>query len=94
MSFLHSLWFILGLVFLINLPFGFWRSGTRRFSGPWFAAVHLPVALSIGLRMLAGIRFMLGSLPLFVAAFALGQSLGGTLRARRAGESGREQILE
>ena len=81
MPILHSLWFIAGVIFLINLPFGYWRAGSRRFSRPWFVSIHAPVILAIGLRLLAGIRFVLGSVPLFVGVFFLGQSLGGRLRS-------------
>ena len=39
----------LGLVALgvltINLPFGFWRAGVRKFTPPWIVAVHGPVPL-------------------------------------------------
>ncbi len=70
-----------GLIFLVNIPFGYWRAGTRRFSWPWFLAIHLPVGLTVGIRVLAGIRFIIGAFPLFVLAFFLGQSLGGRLRS-------------
>jgi hypothetical protein len=80
MPILHNHWFIVGVVFLVNLPFGFWRAGTRRFSSPWFVSIHLPVILSVGIRILAGIRFVLSSVPLFVAAFFLGQTVGGRFR--------------
>jgi hypothetical protein len=83
MSVLHSLWFIAGVVFVLNLPFGYWRAGSRRFSRPWLVSIHAPVILAIGIRLLVGIRFVLGSVPLFVGAFFLGQSLGGRLRSRR-----------
>jgi len=74
------MWFATGFVFLINLPFGLWRARSKRFSRPWFLAVHVPVILAIGFRILMGIRFMLGTVPLFVGAFFLGQSVGGRLR--------------
>jgi hypothetical protein len=80
-----SLWLVAALVFLLNLPFGFWRARSRRFSGPWFVAIHAPVALSVGLRLLVGMRFMFTTLPVFVGAFFLGQSLGGRLRSRSSG---------
>lgn len=83
MQLLHSTWFVVGSIFLINLPFGFWRARTRRFSGPWFSAIHLPVFLAIGIRILAGVRFVFSSLPFFVGAFFLGQSLGGFLAKDR-----------
>lgn len=75
---------MLGLASLIaalNLPFGFWRAGTRRFSVPWFLAVHVPVPLAVGLRLGAGMGWRPATLPLFVGAFLAGQFLGG--RARR-----------
>lgn len=80
MSFLHSFWFVLGLIFLMNLPFGYWRAGAKRFSGPWFLAIHAPVVLGIGFRLLMGMRLLFSTVPLFVGAFVLGQSLGGRLR--------------
>ena len=42
-------------VLIVNLPFGYWRVGLRRFSVPWFLAVHAPVPLVIGIRVLAGL---------------------------------------
>jgi hypothetical protein len=67
----------------VNVPFGFWRAGTRRFSLPWFVAVHAPVPLAIGLRALAGIGFRWALLPVFAAAYFGGQLLGARLRGRR-----------
>jgi hypothetical protein len=69
----------------LNLPFGYWRAGTRKLSLPWFLAVHVPVPAIIGLRFLLGIGFQLATLPITISAYALGQFVGGRLRARRAG---------
>ena len=80
MPFLHSIWFASGVVFLINLPFGAWRARSRKLSPSWFAADHVPVVLAIGFRILMGIRFMLATIPVFVAAFFLGQSVGGRIQ--------------
>ncbi len=77
----HSFWIIAGLIFVINMPFGFWRAGVRRFSVAWFAAIHMPVILAIGIRVLAGMPLLTSALPLFMAAFFLGQFAGGILRA-------------
>jgi hypothetical protein len=82
MPFLHTIWFASGFIFLINLPFGSWRARSRKFSPSWFVAVHLPVLLAIGFRVLMGIRFMLATIPVFVAAFFLGQSVGGRFQSR------------
>ena len=42
------------VVLLLNLPFGYWRAGARKFSLRWFLAVHVPVPLVIGLRLVSG----------------------------------------
>jgi hypothetical protein len=75
----------LGVVAL-NVPFGFWRAGTRRFTLPWFLAVHVPVPIAVGLRMAIGLGWRLSTLPLFVAAFFAGQFLGGRARRRWTGD--------
>ena len=74
------LWGVAAAVLLLNLPFGYWRAGVRKYSRPWFLAVHLPVPGVIALRL----SFHLGWHPLtfvaLVGAFFLGQLLGGLLR--------------
>ncbi|HMV33560.1 MAG TPA: hypothetical protein PKA50_15680 [Gemmatimonadales bacterium] len=71
-------------ILAINLPFGYWRAGVRKFSPAWFAAVHLPVPLAVGLRYAVGLPFRLATLPVFVAAFFGGQFLGARYRGHRA----------
>ena len=72
------------LIVLVNLPFGYWRAGVRRLSRAWFLAVHLPVLLVVGIRLLLGVPFTWWALPITVGSFALGQWLGGRWRQRRA----------
>ena len=67
-------------VLLLNLPFGYWRAGVRRFTLPWFLAVHAPVPLIVGLRILAGLGWQLSTIPVLASAFLVGQLLGGRLR--------------
>jgi len=70
---------VLICIFLINIPFGYWRSNTRRLSIQWLLAIHIPVPIAIGLRLsLIGWSWIL--LPAFVAAFAAGQYTGGKIR--------------
>jgi len=64
------------LIFMMNLPFGAWRARLRKLSPAWFVAIHLPVVLAIGMRVLIGVPFRLVTLPLYVAAFFLGQLAG------------------
>ena len=67
-------------VLVVNLPFGFWRAGVRKFTLPWFLAVHAPVPLVIGLRVLSGLGWQLSSVPVLASAFLAGQFFGGMAR--------------
>jgi hypothetical protein len=67
-------------VLVVNLPFGFWRAGVRKFTLPWFLAVHAPVPLVVGLRVLSGLGWQLSTVPVLASAFFAGQLLGGRLR--------------
>lgn len=67
------------LTFLLNLPFGYWRKGTRKLSKEWFLAIHLPVPLIVVIRVLTQVP--LTHIPLFFFAFFLGQFSGGRIRA-------------
>ncbi len=71
------------IVIALNLPFGFWRAGTRRFSPGWILAVHAPVPLVVAIRLLSGLGWQLITFPVLVAAFFTGQFVGGQLRRRR-----------
>ncbi|MEJ2513739.1 MAG: hypothetical protein P8080_00420 [Gammaproteobacteria bacterium] len=73
----------LGLVALINLPFGWWREALRKLSPLWFVAVHAPIPLIFLVRRLLDLPWRLETLPLFVAAYFLGQWAGGRLRRQR-----------
>ena len=75
-------WVAAAAILLLNLPFGYWRAGVRKFSPAWFVAVHAPVPLAIGLRLLIGLGWQLRTLPLYVAVFFGGQLVGGRLRSR------------
>ncbi len=68
------------LVFLFNVPFGYWRSNVKRFSLQWILAIHLPVPFVVALRFLSGIGFAFVTYPIMVAAFFLGQYTGAKLQ--------------
>lgn len=70
---------VAAVVFLINLPFGYWRSRVPARSRQWFLAIHLPVPFVIALRVFSGLGWQLASFPVLVGAFFLGQYLGGKL---------------
>ncbi len=83
MTYTHRLIGTAAAVLLINLPFGYWRAGVKKFSLQWFVAVHFPVLLALALRVYEHIAFRLATLPLFVAVFFGGQWLGGRLRKKK-----------
>jgi len=72
-------------IIAINLPFGFWRAGQRKFSLPWFLAVHAPVPLVVLIRLGAGLHWSLPLAPVLIGSYFGGQFLGARLRRTRAG---------
>ncbi len=83
-----TLLLVAALVVLLNLPFGFWRAGTRRFSWPWLLAVHAPVPLVVALRLSSGLGWRLYTFPVMIGAYFTGQFLGGRIRLRRRRQAG------
>ncbi len=71
---------VAALTLALNLPFGFWRAGVRKFSPRWFLAVHAPVPLIVALRLGAGLGWRLSTFPVLVGAFFGGQMIGGRMR--------------
>jgi hypothetical protein len=74
-----SFYIVLAIIFLLNLPFGYWRGHVRMFSFPWILAVHLPIPLVIIVRILGGVSWHIKTLPLLAGAYFAGQYLGGNL---------------
>ncbi len=64
------------LVFILNIPFGYWRGNVSRFSTQWYFAIHLPVPFIVALRLLSGIGFGWETYLFFVAGYFLGQQSG------------------
>lgn len=71
------------LVYLINMPFGFWREGVRKFSIYWFLAVHLPVPMVVFLRFAFELGFAWHTYPIMIGAFFFGQFTGARIRRAR-----------
>lgn len=67
------------IVFMINLPFGYWRDLVDKFSLQWILAVHLPVPFVILLRIFSGLGWQFITFPVLIGAFFLGQLCGGNL---------------
>lgn len=64
--------------FLLNLPFGYYRAGTRKLSWQWFVAIHFPVLLVIVARLVSGVSWR--AIPFVFVCDIAGQILGGMLR--------------
>ncbi|MCK5068009.1 MAG: hypothetical protein KAR16_11240 [Bacteroidales bacterium] len=67
------------LVFILNIPFGYWRANVSRFSTQWFLAIHIPVPFVVALRLLSGIGFSWYTYLFLVGGFFLGQLFGSRL---------------
>ena len=78
----------LALVWLVNLPFGYWRAGLVKRSLPWLIAIHAPVPLVWLIRDLTGLTWTFATLPAFLAAYFLGQWAGGRVRRRFRSRTG------
>jgi len=76
------------LVFLLNIPFGYWRANVRKFSFAWFLSVHAPVPFIIALRLLSGMGFQLITFPIMIAAYFGGQFAGSRLHTMRKKKDG------
>ena len=85
MAMVHGVVVIALLAFIVNLPFGYMRVGSRRFSLRWFLYIHLPIPFVILLRTRAGLG--LEAIPLLFFSSFLGQFFGG--RAFRSLKGGR-----
>ena len=76
---MEKLILITGLVFVLNIPFGYWRANVRRFSLQWILAIHIPVPIIIALRLFSGIGFAWYTYIFLVGAFFLGQKSGAVI---------------
>lgn len=75
-----NVWALAVVVMLLNVPFGLWRAGTRKFTAIWFVAVHSPVPVVVVLRYWTGLGWSPATFAVLGGAFFAGQLLGGRLR--------------
>ena len=62
---------------LLNIPFGYLRGKTKRFSFKWFLYIHLPIPFVLLARILSNTDMTY--IPLLVLAAVIGQVWGGKL---------------
>ena len=68
------------IIYILNIPFGYWRAGTRRFSRDWYLAIHIPVPFILFLRIYYDLGWGWQSYAMLVTAFFLGQLTGKLIR--------------
>ncbi|HET6365464.1 MAG TPA: hypothetical protein VFG02_10465 [Nitrospirota bacterium] len=76
------------IVFIVNLPFGYWRANEKKLSARWFLSIHAPVPLVIAIRMLSGLGWQFITFPIMIGAFFGGQFAGGKLHRLRSNRFG------
>ncbi len=85
------MYFLLFLTaFLINIPFGYWREGTPKFSLKWFFWIHASIPLLIYLRLIWHISAWVIPLSIFWAV--VGQVMGSRLRRKRMKRQEKESL--
>ncbi len=70
-------------VFIINIPFGYWRANVRKFSLQFLLAIHIPVILIVTFRILSSSGFDLTTFLFTVPAFFIGQFAGSKIYSFR-----------
>ncbi len=79
---LKLLLILIAAALVLNLPFGYVRAGTKKFSLKWFLYIHLPIPFIFLLRRFAGIGAEF--IPIIAAGAIAGQLLGGRLGNKQA----------
>ncbi len=67
------------VIYLFNIPFGYWRANVKKFSLQWALAIHLPIPFIILLRIVSNVGFGAETYVFFVIAFFSGQLTGKKL---------------
>jgi hypothetical protein len=67
---------IASVVYVLNIPFGYWRENVRKFSLQWALSIHVPIPIIVIIRIYSGIGFKFITYPILVGAFILGQLTG------------------
>lgn len=63
--------------FAFNLPFGYLRAASDKFSFKWFLYIHLPIPFVVIIRWAVGVDYKF--VPFVVIGAVAGQYLGGRL---------------
>ncbi|WP_133241459.1 hypothetical protein [Balneicella halophila] len=78
--------------FFINIPFGYWRGGEKKFSWQWFVAIHVPVVFLYFMRNWLELEYTWVTFPVLLAIFFLGQYVGKRWRQKRMSQQDIQEI--
>jgi hypothetical protein len=70
-----------------NVPFGYYRATTKKFSLMWFLTIHLPVPFVVWFRSLNGISLTWTLAPFLFGSYFLGQYIGKKIQQKRVSNS-------
>jgi len=73
-------------IFLLNIPFGYWRANVRRYGFQWYLAIHFPVPFIVLMRFTLNIGWHWSTFVIFILSFFLGQFAGGLIHKHLAGK--------
>lgn len=65
---------------LVNLPLGYLRESSEKYSLRWFVLIHLSIPFIIAFRLAEGISWQ--AIPFTIACAVAGQLMGGYLKRR------------
>jgi hypothetical protein len=85
---------VFAIIWIVTLPFGFYRAYTRKLSLRWFLAIHVPVPFVFLTRVEAHLSYWYIPFTFLtcVAAQIVGSRIGRWWIARRAARGGNPQI--
>lgn len=72
---------LLTLAFLANIPLGYLRESSRRYSWRWFLYIHLSIPILLAVRLSFGLGWWV--IPFSITCAVGGQVIGGRVRRRR-----------
>ena len=65
------------LTLLLNLPFGYARARSKKYSFRWFLFIHAPIPIIFIIRTFSHVQMKY--IPVFFVAAVIGQVIGGKL---------------
>ena len=79
-AFPNEYWAVMILFFftvMLNLPFGYARTRSKRYSLRWFLYIHVPIPVILLIRVMSHIEIKY--IPIFALGALIGQIIGGKL---------------